>query len=218
FSAQTWDVAGNEANFFVRDVTGGSRLSFKIKPGAPDNSLYIAADGDIGLGTSAPADRLHIENTSGDDVDDFIVTVDGYVGIGTSSPARKLDIYDTGANARVAFHTDDSGTGASDGSLIGVDDDNPGHLYVWNFEDSNIYFGANNETRMILESDGELAIGRVSASHPIHMGAHANNAYLASTGVWHDSSSREYKENIKPVRANEAFDALKKLEPVHYTY
>jgi len=26
FTAQTWDVAGNEANLFVRDVTGGSRL------------------------------------------------------------------------------------------------------------------------------------------------------------------------------------------------
>ncbi len=28
YTAQTWDVAGNEANFFVRDVTGGSRLPF----------------------------------------------------------------------------------------------------------------------------------------------------------------------------------------------
>src|SRR5258707_3474623 len=32
FTAQTWDVAGNEANFFVRDVTGGSRLPFRIRP------------------------------------------------------------------------------------------------------------------------------------------------------------------------------------------
>ena len=35
FTAQTWDVAGNEANFFVRDVTSGSRLPFRIRPGAP---------------------------------------------------------------------------------------------------------------------------------------------------------------------------------------
>ncbi|MCP4692473.1 MAG: tail fiber domain-containing protein [Desulfobacterales bacterium] len=186
FAPQTWDVAGNETNFFVRDVTNGSQLPFRIRPDAPTNSLHIAADGNVGLGTA--------------------------------SPVRKLDIYDTGAAARVAFHTDDSGTGAGDGSLIGVDDGDPGHLYVWNFENSSIYFGANDETHMILESDGELAIGRTAASHPIHMGSNANNAYLASTGVWHDSSSREYKENIKPVRANEAFDALKKLEPVHYTY
>jgi hypothetical protein len=31
FTAQTWDMAGNEANFFVRDVTGGSRLPFRIR-------------------------------------------------------------------------------------------------------------------------------------------------------------------------------------------
>jgi hypothetical protein len=33
FTPQTWDVAGNEAGFFVRDVTGGSRLPFRILPG-----------------------------------------------------------------------------------------------------------------------------------------------------------------------------------------
>jgi hypothetical protein len=41
FTAQTWDVAGNEANFFVRDVTGGSRLPFRIRPGAPTSSIDI---------------------------------------------------------------------------------------------------------------------------------------------------------------------------------
>src|SRR6185436_1744896 len=35
FTAQTWDIGANEANFFVRDVTGGSKLSFRIRPGAP---------------------------------------------------------------------------------------------------------------------------------------------------------------------------------------
>lgn len=60
FTPQTWDLAGNEANFFVRDVTNGSRLPFKIVPSAPTNSLYIAADGDIGLGTASPDAGLHI--------------------------------------------------------------------------------------------------------------------------------------------------------------
>src|SRR6185503_9687946 len=31
FPAQTWDIGANEANFFVRDVTGGSRLPFRIR-------------------------------------------------------------------------------------------------------------------------------------------------------------------------------------------
>ena len=54
FSAQTWDIAGNEANFFVRDVTGGSLLPLRIRPGAPTSSLDISATGDVGIGTATP--------------------------------------------------------------------------------------------------------------------------------------------------------------------
>ena len=54
FSAQTWDVAGNEANFFVRDLTSGSRLPFRIRPGAPTSSIDIAASGNVGIGTASP--------------------------------------------------------------------------------------------------------------------------------------------------------------------
>lgn len=63
WTPQIWDVAGNETNFFVRDVTNGSKLPFKIKPGAPDNSLYVAANGDVGLGTASPSVNLHIKTT-----------------------------------------------------------------------------------------------------------------------------------------------------------
>jgi hypothetical protein len=60
FTAQTWDVAGNEANFFVRDVTSGSRLPFRIRPGAPTSSIDIAADGEVGMGTASPDASLHL--------------------------------------------------------------------------------------------------------------------------------------------------------------
>ena len=60
FTAQTWDVAGNEANFFVRDVTSGSRLPFRIRPGAPTSSIDIAASGNVGIGTASPDTRLSV--------------------------------------------------------------------------------------------------------------------------------------------------------------
>jgi hypothetical protein len=62
WTPQTWDVAGNETNFFIRDVTSGSKLPFRIRPGAPSNSLYIDTDGDVGLGTSSPAHKLDINS------------------------------------------------------------------------------------------------------------------------------------------------------------
>ncbi|MCB9421141.1 MAG: hypothetical protein H6667_15170 [Ardenticatenaceae bacterium] len=50
WTPQTWDIAGNESYFFIRDVTSGVRLPVKIQKGAPDSSLYLAADGSVILG------------------------------------------------------------------------------------------------------------------------------------------------------------------------
>jgi hypothetical protein len=74
FTPQTWDVAGNEANFFIRDATNGSTLPFRIRPGAPSSAIDIASDGDIGIGTASPgtltstgADAaLHVRRTDGE--------------------------------------------------------------------------------------------------------------------------------------------------------
>ena len=60
FTAQTWDIGANEANFFVRDVTGGSLLSFRIRPGAPTSSLDISSTGNVGVGTGSPSKKLHV--------------------------------------------------------------------------------------------------------------------------------------------------------------
>lgn len=65
FTPQVYDVAANEANFFIRDVTNGSALFFRAQPGAPENSLYIANDGDIGMGTASPAAALHVREVGG---------------------------------------------------------------------------------------------------------------------------------------------------------
>ena len=64
FTPQTWDVAGNEANFFVRDVTGGSRLPLRIRPGAPTSSIDISASGRVGVGTAAPVEDLHVTSST----------------------------------------------------------------------------------------------------------------------------------------------------------
>jgi hypothetical protein len=61
FTAQTWDIGANEANFFVRDVTGGSKLSFRIRPGAPTSSLDISANGNVGVGLSSTRSYAKLE-------------------------------------------------------------------------------------------------------------------------------------------------------------
>jgi hypothetical protein len=90
FTAQTWDIAGNEANFFVRDVTGGSRLPLRIRPGAPTSSIDIAANGNIGIGTASPQ-----------------ISVD----------SAGIDIVSS-QNPEIHFHHMPSGTGPNDGANI----------------------------------------------------------------------------------------------------
>lgn len=62
FTAQTWDIAGNETNFFVRDVTNASKIPFKIIPNSPDNSLVVGPNG-VGIaGDNSPNALLDIQN------------------------------------------------------------------------------------------------------------------------------------------------------------
>jgi hypothetical protein len=105
YAAQTWDVAGNEANFFVRDVTGGSRLSFRIRPGAPTSSLDIAADGKVGVGTGSPSARLHVASNNSDTTSAraFIQETSG-----TAGSRNMLRIANNGAST---FRFDNTSTG-----------------------------------------------------------------------------------------------------------
>lgn len=54
-SARTWDVGASQAELFLKDVTNGSSVPFRIKAGAPTDSLVIASDGRVGIGTASPA-------------------------------------------------------------------------------------------------------------------------------------------------------------------
>lgn len=60
FAAQTWDLAGNETSFFVRDSTNGSTLPFRIRPGASSNALVVSTDSSVGIGILSPEARLHV--------------------------------------------------------------------------------------------------------------------------------------------------------------
>lgn len=65
FQPQSWDVAGNETSFFIRDASNGSTLPFRIRPGAPSNALVIDTEGEIGVGVLSAEAPIHVKKATG---------------------------------------------------------------------------------------------------------------------------------------------------------
>ena len=200
FTAQTWDIGANEANFFIRDVTSGSRLPFRIRPGAPTSSIDISASGNVGVGTASPQLKLHVSSTE---------TTDANLGLGPN-PGNT-----TGPGLNVGYSGASLGRGASflnsraDASAVAP---NPS-LRLW----------TNDAQRVLIDNEGFIALGDLAASSgnptsPIHWTSGANTARLTAAGVWQDASSRKAKEHIEELGAAAAIKALHDLNPVTYNY
>ncbi|HEV2843583.1 MAG TPA: tail fiber domain-containing protein, partial [Thermoanaerobaculia bacterium] len=139
FTAQTWDIAGNEANFFVRDVTGGSRLPFRIRPGAPTSSLDISADGDVGVGTASPDTKLHVLSSGA-------LSTDGKLLVeNTSGTALQREMAEFRNNGGVSVLFEDTSTAPR--WVIGTN----GNNFIWNEQ-------ANPGIEMTLSNTGNLTI------------------------------------------------------------
>ncbi|MEP3655294.1 MAG: hypothetical protein ABJO36_10400 [Litorimonas sp.] len=134
FTPQTWDLAGNETNFFIRDVSNGSALPFRIFPGADSSALVIADDSQIGFGLQSPRAPLHIfaddagvklDSGSSGEWDIFVQDSDGEFAIDDDSTMGSDFIFktaDTADNSPWEFvHRADNGLGINIGTSLGAD-------------------------------------------------------------------------------------------------
>ncbi len=92
FAPQTWDVAGNEAGYFVRDATNGSTLPFRIRPGSPTSSIDIHPDGIEFLNNNA------------------VINNEFRLGLGINSPNNNIHIFDASRNAGIILENGSTGT------------------------------------------------------------------------------------------------------------
>jgi hypothetical protein len=192
FTAQTWDIGANEANFFVRDVTSGSLLSFRIRPGAPTSSIDISSDGDVGIGTASPSQKLDVAS--------------GKIAIGDHT---------IGERTLNGSFPEDLEVRALRNTIYDVDSDNnstnAGFVVVRNGDATQVIF--------VAREDNLTGINRSTPSFPLHVGTDATNgngAHVTTAGVWTNGSSRTNKTNIQAISSQEAFAALEELEPVRY--
>ena len=90
------------------------------------------------------------------------------LGIGTSSPARQLEIYDDGTNGQAVVAITAQNTDTSAIFFADTDDTNIGGLQYAHSTNS-LAVRVNDETRMTIDSSGNVGIGTTSPSYPLHI-------------------------------------------------
>lgn len=198
FTAQTWDIAGNEANFFVRDVTGGSRLPFRIRPGAPTSSVDIGADGQVGVGTASATAKLHVVD---DAAGASVVRLQNTNAAGFSS----FEFQDNSGNAEANFGIDNANSTLRMNSISGND----------------IVMLTESTERLRLDSDGDVGINCNNPASDLVI-ASGGGCSLPSSSInagaaqFTVASSRTFKQNLSPVQVP---DILEKIADIGvYTY
>ncbi len=195
---QTWDVAGNETSFFIRDVTNDSQLPFRIQSGTPGDTLTMKSAGYVGVGTWEPAAKLH-------------VTRGGEAAIADDPVAAFTHTEASSDNALLLLQ---GGSDGETGIVFGdVDDENIGSLKYDNDNDAMI-FRTGNTDRMEISSAGDVGVG---ASPDASYKLRVNGVVRAENG-FSEGSSREVKENIADLGVEEAVAALQELAPVAFNY
>ncbi len=145
FPAQTWDIGANEANFFVRDMNSGN-LSFRIRPGAPTNSITAAANGNVGLGTIDPTAKLHVFGAAG---------ADTFANFGPSPAAGTTALATAVGSAGFNVGYGAGSLGAGTGFL---------NAYSATGTAGKLLFATDGVARMTLDSAGSIAIGTGSSA------------------------------------------------------
>jgi len=208
FTAQTWDVAGNEANFFVRDLTAGSRLPFRIRPGAPTSSVDISASGNVGIGTASPHARLDVFDST-QNASRITLSGQEFLRAATTSTdgvAILLGVNRTG-NRQMWVADSTMLNGPTPALRFSPD--------TGDFSSISVNAGVVTPADLrINAAGGNVGIGK-APTQPID---HANGAFLSTGGVWTNASSRKYKHDICDLDATKAKETLEQLEPVTYAY
>lgn len=192
FTSQTWDMAGNETNFFVRDVSNGSTLPFRIKPGALTDTLYLSTDRNVGIGTTSPQSNLHIK-TSDKPAIRLEDTGSGETWLITNNfNTLRFSIPGSGM---VEAEIDEEGNFTPAGKVT-----LPGTTYDWsirnNFDQLRFSIPGSGIVEATLDASGNLTIG----------------------GTLTTGSSRSFKTNILPVDAGDIMDKIKGLPIATWSY
>ena len=209
FTAQTWDIGANEANFFVRDVTSGSRLPFRIRPGAPTSSIDISADGNVGIATASPGTTLDV---AGNIVNIGSESGNSNRGNNTNKLSRLAMPPFATANLRFALI---AGATTNTANIVAFGGEVAGMAAATQVD---FVTGATTNTdtgtvRMTINSSGQVGIATTSPTQTLSVNGTAGKPGGGSWDVFSDARLKSIKG-----RFNLGLKAVMQLQPLRYEY
>ncbi len=193
FGTRAWDLRGSLGSFDVVDVTNSSATPFGVTAGAPTNSLFVAANGSIGMGTATPdaQSKLDVRST----------LLNGMLLKSSVASGHFLRVENTAGIFR-------SGVQGNGDAQFGAISPTKGLNLL-----------AGGTSKMTINSAGQISFGNPPPAVPVTDAMMTSTgAHLTVTGVWTDNSSRAAKQDIEPITSEQARDTVRALQPMTYRY
>ncbi|MGD0915991.1 MAG: tail fiber domain-containing protein [Thermodesulfobacteriota bacterium] len=176
------------------------------------------------------ADKLVVMDAGGTNAV-FVVQDTGNTGVGTATPTAQLQVGATtppnigipwnfyGYSPAYTRYGIDSGNNNSGFEFLesGARQWFMGS-YSGKFAMLNIPHGLWG---LVTEANGNAGLGVYSPAYPFEVGTsgtNGNGAYLSAGGVWTNGSSKEFKEDIHSLSAEQAIETVKNLQAVTFAY
>jgi len=211
-------------NWFIGLQADSDDLLFKDN--AAGVSMVIEdGTGNVGIGTTSPTSKLHVEGTI--EVDQTIQAEDagglefatdegttrlkiadnGNVGIGTTSPQWPLHIVWPSNNSGIRLDN-------SSGAQVKVYATSVGEIGTVNSTPLSI--STNNSSRIYIDNVGHVGIGDTLPAYRLELPNIASTEGQGRANAWSTYSSRRWKTNIRPIE--NALEKVKALRGVSFDW